>query len=213
MTFNEWKNMKGKEVPSTSEYSEKLLDYLLPNKVVLDIGCGYGRLSLIIKEKGCRVYGIDINKNAIKEAKNNPNLESVKFSVQDAKRTNFSNNFFDVVVSQAVLACMDKKERRKVLKEVYRILKPEGILSISEFGMKSADKLRYEKDALITKEYGTVIVGSNRNAQKFRTHNFNKAELKLLLKETRFKIIHYENPGFVTIHDNQHPGHIFICQK
>lgn len=40
------------------------------NSVVLDVGCGAGTLGKLLKtEKGCRVYGIDIDKKALRFAK------------------------------------------------------------------------------------------------------------------------------------------------
>ncbi|MBR9691485.1 class I SAM-dependent methyltransferase [Candidatus Woesearchaeota archaeon] len=212
MTYESWKNIEGKDVPSTSGFSEKVLEYLKPNSVVLDLGCGYGRLSGFFASKGCRVYGIDINENAIEEAKKNPELKDIEFSVQDATNTNFENNFFDVVVSQAVFACMDLPARKKLISECYRILKPSGILCVSEFGQID-ENAKYEEHAKATGEYGTVIVKNPDETERFRTHNFAKSELEKLIEEAGLKVLSYENPDFTTISGNSHPGHIFICQK
>jgi len=45
MSYGSWKKMEGKNVPSTSGFSNKILEYLRPKSAVLDLGCGYGRLS------------------------------------------------------------------------------------------------------------------------------------------------------------------------
>lgn len=192
--------------------SDRLFDYLHNDDVVLDIGCGYGRLAGLFKKQGCVVYGIDINISAIEETQRNLNLSGIKFSVQNAEHTNFQGSFFNVVVSQAVLACMNKQKRKKTVQEIYRILKSGGILHIAEFG-RNDDIDRYVQDEKNTKEYGTVIVKNLDGSERFRTHNFLKSELEELLTQQDFKILSYENLDFTTVHGNFHPGHIFICQK
>jgi ubiquinone/menaquinone biosynthesis C-methylase UbiE len=212
VVYNKWKEM-GKDVPSTSGCSDKLFDYLSPEKIVLDVGCGYGRISGLIKSKGCLAYGIDVNADAILSAKNNPELSGIDFSVQDATSTNFNDSFFDVVVSQAVLACMDKRSRTNMLDEMHRILKSKGIISISEFGIKLDDKQRYEADSLITHELGTIIVRSDDGQEMFRSHNFIEEELSVLIMESGFKIVSYESRDFITVNGHIHPGHLYICKK
>lgn len=212
MVYKKWQQFRGKDTPSTSGYSEKIFKYLEPNKKVLDLGCGFGRLAGIFKSYGCETYGIDVNAEAIKEAQSNVDSEGIDFSAQDATKTNFDNNFFDIVVSQAVSACMSKTDRTKTLKEIKRILKKDGILQIAEFSIKPDDKERYVKDSKITKEYGTVIVRNDDGSERFRSHNFQKKELEELLTK-EFSIISYENPDFITVKGKKHPGHIFICKK
>lgn len=45
VTYESWKNIAGHNVPSTSGFSEKVLEYLRPESAVLDLGCGDGRIS------------------------------------------------------------------------------------------------------------------------------------------------------------------------
>ncbi|HLA23250.1 MAG TPA: methyltransferase domain-containing protein [Candidatus Nanoarchaeia archaeon] len=212
MVYKSWQKMKGKNVPSTSHLSERILEYLRPKSAVLDLGCGFGRLSGFFDARGFEVYGIDINDLAIEEAKRNEELQRVRFSVQDATNTNFTNDFFCGIVSQAVLACMSLEDRKKVLRECCRVLEPRGVIQIAEFGLIE-NKEEYFEHAKITGEYGTVIVKNQDDSEKFRTHNFAKEELESLITEVKLQILHYENPDFITISKNQHPGHIFICQK
>ncbi len=52
---------------------------------IADIGCGYGRLYEIIKERNLdgrvQYYGFDINKNLINFCKNNKDFENVEFAI------------------------------------------------------------------------------------------------------------------------------------
>ncbi len=212
VSFEKWEKIEGKNVPATSSFSKKLFDHIEADKVVLDLGCGYGRLCNILKEKNCKAYGIDINKSAIKEAQKNKELKDVNFSVQNAKNLNFEDSFFDVIISQAVLACMAPDERRRVMDEIFRVLKANGILHISEFG-QTDNSARYMEHKKTTKEYGTVIVKNKDGTERFRTHNFSKKEMEDLIESHNSSILHYENPDFTTINGESHPGHIFIIQK
>ena len=68
-----------------------ILDKILQNtenekSSIADIGCGYGRLYEIIKERNLndkvQYYGFDINKNLINFCKNKKDLKNAKFSVR-----------------------------------------------------------------------------------------------------------------------------------
>ncbi|MBN2052126.1 methyltransferase domain-containing protein [Candidatus Woesearchaeota archaeon] len=208
-----WINLDAKDVPASSGFSEKIFDYLRHQSKALDIGCGFGRLSRMFVLRGYETYGIDINKNAIEEAKRNNELDRVHFSVQDASNTNFANDFFDGIVSQAVLACVSIEHRTRILQECYRILKPRGVLQIAEFGWFPGADQYYLEHAKMTGEYGTVIVKRDDGSEWFRTHNFKKDELESLLNEAGLKVLNYECPDFISLKRNKHPGHIFLCQK
>ncbi len=213
MVYQEWKQFEGKKVVATSQFSGKIFDFLPNTGKVLDLGCGNGRLSKQIKDKGYEVWGIDVNKDAINVAKNDSDLFGIIFSVQDATKMEYEDNFFDGVIEQAVLACMDKSDRQLVLREIYRIIKKGGILSIGEFGMKPNREEKYKADALIAGEYGTMIIRKEDGTEWFRSHNFTQEELEELIKEAGFEIIDYMNPVFKTFHGNPQPGHQYLAKK
>ena len=48
------------------------------NQKVLDVGCGRGDFLSLVKEKGARPFGIDIDKEAIKTAKNRLKVDEIK---------------------------------------------------------------------------------------------------------------------------------------
>ncbi len=204
--------MCGKDVPATSVFSEEIFKYLKPASRVLDVGCGYGRLAGFLLAKRYEVYGIDVNVSAITEAKQNEELKMISFSVQDATNTTFSSEFFEGIISQAVLGCMILEDRKKMLGESYRILKPEGVMQLAEFGYgKSREE--YIEQAIVTGEYGTRIVRNQDGLERFRTHNFAKDELEQLILERGLQILSYEEQDFISVNENKYPGHIFLCRK
>ncbi len=101
---------------------KKLLrKYLNKKGRILDLGCGTGfNFSSINKFGKC--YGLDISKSALKQAKK---FNYKKLYEGNALKTPFKDNVFDAVL------CMDLVEHLEedveLLKEVKRILKPNGI--------------------------------------------------------------------------------------
>lgn len=102
------------------------------NITILDIGCGEGGILIsFARNTNNKVYGIDIDKDRInrvnlrvKENKCHANI-----SIQDGLNTNFKSNYFDLIICNDVVEHVLNPQT--LIKEIYRILKPAGILSIT----------------------------------------------------------------------------------
>lgn len=97
----------------------------IENKKVFDAGCGYGKDSKWLAEKGAKVVAMDASPRMIKLVKRNCG-SNVKAIVGDFEKTNFENNEFDVVIS--VNSVTYKRNLDNVLREFRRILKKNGNL-------------------------------------------------------------------------------------
>ncbi|MEO6734090.1 MAG: methyltransferase domain-containing protein [Ferruginibacter sp.] len=105
---------------------------LTPDKKVLEIATGSGGPAVImVKETGCHLTGIDINKSGVingkKLAKENAVDHQIVFLQADASEAlPFKDESFDVVISiDSINHLMD---RNKVLKEFKRVLRTGGQL-------------------------------------------------------------------------------------
>jgi ubiquinone/menaquinone biosynthesis C-methylase UbiE len=101
--------------------------------VILDGMCGYGSVGkeVLKKSKAAIVYFLDESSVQIKRAKLNlPEVPSDRFKIGSFPKTRFKKEFFDTVVIKMGLHEVPKLQQKEVLKEVYRILKPEGLLVI-----------------------------------------------------------------------------------
>jgi SAM-dependent methyltransferase len=117
---------------------------------VLDIACGKGRTSVYVAKKfGCRVVGIDLREDSIEEAKKfaikNKVDHLVSFQVADAQNLPFSDNEFDMTLSQAMLILVDDK--KKVVEEAARVLKPGGTPAWLELSWKKDPTEEFLRDA------------------------------------------------------------------
>ena len=110
-----------------------------PGSYILDYGCGPGDYSIAAAElagRSGKVYALDIHPLAIKKIKDiasKRQLENIE-TIHSNCRTSLSENSIDIVLLYDVFH--DLSDPDAVLKELYHILKPGGILSFSDHHMK-----------------------------------------------------------------------------
>lgn len=95
---------------------------------VVDLGCGYGRLSkpLLENYKNFKIYGIDVSKNYV-NLYNRDLKPRGKALVGDIKRLPFKDNSIDIVFMVTTLMYLtEKNDRKMALNEIIRVLKPSG---------------------------------------------------------------------------------------
>jgi 2-polyprenyl-3-methyl-5-hydroxy-6-metoxy-1,4-benzoquinol methylase/uncharacterized protein YbaR (Trm112 family) len=113
-----------------------LSNYPIPNtrlpqtssKVMLDIGCNWGRWSIASARKGYRVVGIDPSLGAIMAAKRVAKQLglTIDYICADARHLPFRDNSFDTVFSYSVIQHFSKDDAVRTFMEIGRILKPSG---------------------------------------------------------------------------------------
>lgn len=124
------------------------LDFFPHKGRVLDLGCGNGTVALQMAKKGYEVYGIDVSKEAIDWAleialKEGNEVAFSVGSVVDLSR--YEDGFFDVVIDSNCLHCILGDDREKVLSEVSRVLKRNGLFYLStQCGMREFKGMNVE---------------------------------------------------------------------
>ncbi len=98
----------------------------LKGKKILDLGSGSGRDALILRDKGLEIVCVDASKEMIKIT-NNLGFESIE---SDFQNYDFSKEKFDGVWAYTSLLHINKEEMKKILKKIYKTLKPNGIFLI-----------------------------------------------------------------------------------
>ena len=115
---------------------------LKEGEVVLDLGCGAGLdiyfYAKAVKGNG-KVYGLDISEDMVSKAKSNMEavgIKNVEIKCGHSDNLPFSDNFFDVAASNGIYNLSPDKE--KVMREVFRVLKPGGRTVFCEIVLKAA---------------------------------------------------------------------------
>ncbi len=117
-----------------------VMNKISQNDVVLDLGCGYGRVAIRLLEKAKKVIGIDISKDNIQLAtKNIGNNENCEFYTMDAIDLKFDNNFFDMVICVQNGISAFKINPLRLIKESIRVTRKEGSVLFSTYSDKFWD--------------------------------------------------------------------------
>jgi len=112
IAFNQWK-----------QYDRIALSYMSECSKILDVGCGTGRF---ISNFPLRIKGVDGNKKSV-EGCIKKGYDVVR---ADIAKLPFKDNSFDGVHCSHVIEHLEPKKAYKLLSELVRVLKKEGILVI-----------------------------------------------------------------------------------
>ena len=183
---------------------------LEPHIKMLDMGCGNG------KNLGIRndldQYAIDNCENFIKIV--NQNYPKVNTSISDVTATSYDNNFFDSIISIAVIHHLATKSRRlDMLTEIIRILKVSGTCMITAWSTEQENKKKFLKyiklcsqsdqsDQSDQSNYLIPWTNINKIVSYRFYHLFEKMELeKLLSNFSNIKLITsaYEKDNWIVI--------------
>lgn len=128
-----------------------LIDQIMKGRYVegdkiLEAGCGGGRNIHWFVQNNFDIYGIDSSEAAIVNLKNEyPTLPSENLQIALIEKLPFADNFFDHVISSAVLHfAATATHFKEMIGEMLRVLKPHGTLFIrmtSDIGIEDKVEL------------------------------------------------------------------------
>ena len=178
-----------------------LLENFPKNSVVLDVGCGFGRVVKTLAPISKKIIGIDNDEEAItkskEELRGNENVE-IKFG--DAENLDFDDQSFDVVTCLGATPSNFGKTREKIFLEIKRVLKKKGLFLTSVYN-DDALKERlsyYEKyypgQYKVNRDTGYVVV-----CDKFVSEQFSKEQITNILEENGFEVLEVIKEGVFNI--------------
>ncbi len=140
---------------------------------VVDYGCGPGRYTIpiakIVGPEG-KVYAVDIQHLAIETVKKKAKLESLK-NIEPilihSFDTGIKSSSVDLVLLIDALSLIE--DRNSLFKEVYRLLKPDGLLFVEADHMRTSTAKRIVENAgffnVLKTDRKTMLISVRHNGQ------------------------------------------------
>src|SRR5581483_11897881 len=125
--INDWLNKE--------KASEALVKFFIDRvgevkgRKLLDVGFGSGGVSVAFAKAGAIVSGVDIEEDLKEIAEKYGQEFNIDFKIYNGSELPFENDYFDYIASSSVLEHVSHPE--KVLKEMFRVLKPKGRILLS----------------------------------------------------------------------------------
>jgi ubiquinone/menaquinone biosynthesis C-methylase UbiE len=188
---------------------------------ILDLGCGAGRTTFNLYIMGyTNIEGIDLSVDLINQSKKLADVMdcNISFSHMDARELKYDEQKFDCVFfSYNGLFTIPKyEERSKVLKEVWRVLKDDGIFiftsydrngnpKYSDFWLKEKELWKNNQHQKSLYEYGDRYVKFNENEFVF-IHVADDLEVEKMIKEQNFKLEYKQKKSEICAPSQQETG-------
>jgi len=142
-------------------YTQFLKEFYFMRKIknthtVVDVGCGTAALLEKLYRNGskCKYIGIDISESALKKRthiSSRPNVDAILVKADFSHRIPLNDNVADVVILSEVIEHFTFEDGEKLLYEIKRILKHNGLLLLTTtngLGDRAGHLLEYEFNAL-----------------------------------------------------------------
>ncbi len=194
--------------------SEIFLNQLQADSSIVDLGCGYGRVTNYIYSKGYHnIIGLDVSKNMLSRAR--ASHPFITFSQGNINKLPFEDSLFDGALMIGVLSSVpDLSHRIRAISEIVRILKSGGVFLFRDFGitLKFPYFLRY-----LIYLFGTGKVirrfqwGNFKSREGLIFHHFSEKELKMLF--SILQPIYFKRYRYTTIHGNTINGFDVVLRK
>lgn len=127
--------------PRIKQYLEVEINYVLqklnPNDLVVELGCGYGRILPKICIKTKFVVGIDISLSSLLLGKKMlSSISNYSFAQMNAAKLAFPSHTFDAVVCIQNGISAVHVNQKDLIRECIRITKPKGTVIFSSYSEK-----------------------------------------------------------------------------
>lgn len=126
----------------------------------------------------CKLIGIDIDKDAIKEAKEKIELlgltNDIEIIEKNALDLDFPDESFDIVINEAMLTMLDDSDKKKALTNYHRVLKSGGYLLTHDVALDEEE----EKSRQKVSQFAKI------NVYPLEVENWNK-----LFKDNKFRLL------------------------
>ncbi|MGL4772026.1 MAG: class I SAM-dependent methyltransferase [Clostridium sp.] len=181
-------------------------------KNILDLGCGTGRHSIYLALQGFNVYASDVSQKAIQitqEKANELNITNIKYKQHDMRDIDFKSEFFDGILCVWTTGHGNLDDATKNVNEIYRVLKPNGIVVIDYI---STEDINYGKGEEIEKD---TFLNNVEGEENIPHHYSTREEIENLYSSFSFVEINPIEYNFFDKNNNEHTIKAFavVAQK
>ena len=177
----EWYEFKDKNKDNKNKFEHSVTKFLKEQKGnILDLGAGTGRY--LQKIKRGKMWLVDFSEEMLKIAKKKSTKLKIpaEFVVSEAYNLPFEDSFFEGAICICVLHCIETPwNRKKTIKEIFRVLKPGAKAKISTWDKESGRFKNKEKES--------YIKWTDKGSRYY--YFFTREELEKELKKFGFKIL------------------------
>lgn len=179
--------------------------YVDKNSIILDVGCGYGRVLSDLYGIGYkRIIGVDTSNEMVKRGK--AQFPYLDLRYQESNIIDLKEDSVDAVILFGVLCCTpDDSQQEALISEISRVLKPNGVVYINDFLINKdlRNAMRYKRFEEKYNCYGVFELDDGCVLK----HYDEKRIAELL---SAFKLEKYEKVRFKTMNGAQSNGFYFI---
>ncbi len=168
-----------------------LVTLLKPERTdfVLDFGCGMGRLTHYLKPWVSRIAGVDVSAGMLDLARKEDTLvPPVEFTLMSGSMIPHPDRSFDKVFSVWVLQHIHDEDLNVLAREIYRVLKPGGI-------MVSLEQTRKEKKTLSDIHIHRSV---NDYCSVFERSGFETISSKAAMRVPSYSMSYWNHYGFLS---------------
>lgn len=203
-----WDSVSKKKEFTTPFHAEEFTKHVKNQDAILDVGCGYGRTLDELYQIGYHnLIGTDFSEGMIERGKRQfPYLD---LRVKKNADIDLPNDSVDAIILFAVLTCIrENTEQKNLIKEIKRVLKPNGILYVNDFLLNTDERniMRYQE---FQNKYGIYGIFELPEGAVCRHHS--EQWINEIL--TGFTTIKYKHLIFTTMNGNKSNGFYFIGKK
>lgn len=166
---------------------------------ILDLACGYGRVTIPIAKAGYDITGIDLAPNLIAEARQLAKKQNlhIRFDVGSMTKLPYENESFDKVFClwSSFNHLLTTQEQIKALNEIFRVLRTEGfafleMVNAERKGLKA--KVEKEGRGSDKRIWGEIFGGVQAT-----DYMHTRETMRIVCSQSKFKIF---DVGFGNLH-------------
>lgn len=189
-----------------------------PKRTLLEVGCGVGNFVFpLIEDKfneNYFIYACDFSQRAVDFVKQNALYDETVIKAFQCDITadtifdEIANDSLDIISMIFVLSAIHPDKFRKVLTNLFTLLKPNGMLLFRDYGLYDMAQIRFKAGNKIADNFYVRQDGT-------RSYYFSIDELEMMAQQCGFEVVvnEYIHRKTVNIKENVDKDRIFVQSK